>query len=255
METATCRSQPEQTPVLSGVAVIIPNWKEEHSLRAILHRLPTVGHVIAVSRSSHVTSDTDDAPSACIVSETRRGYGSACLRGLAVIEDRVAHGDTPPEVVVFLDADHIEQGETVAQFARPILDGETDFVLGARMLGSRARGTLPPHTAWSNRFACFLIKHLFNARYTDLGPARAIDYYALKSLAMSDRNFGWTIEMQIKAVRAKLRTKEIAVPDRGHTRRGPIREAIQGTMNAGRILYTVAKYCLLGRTRLLAVRR
>jgi Glycosyl transferase family 2 len=255
MVTATCRSQPKQAPALAGVAVIIPNWVEEHSLGTILHNLPAVGQVIAVSRSSGVTSDTVGAPSACVVSETRRGYGSACLRGLAVIEDLVDSGDTPPEVVVFLDADHIRQAETLDQFVRPILDGETDFVLGSRMLDSRTRGAIPAHTAWSNRLACFLMKHLFGAKYTDVAPARAIDYYALRSLAMSDRNFGWTIEMQIKAARAKLRIKEIAVPDRGSLRHGWIGGAIRGAWNAGRILYTIAKYRLLGGTRLSAVRR
>lgn len=255
MVTATCRSQPEQTPALAGVAVIIPNWTEEHSLRAILHSLPAVGQVIAVSRSSQVTSDTVGAPSSRVVSEPRRGYGSACLRGLAVIEDLVAKGHAPPEVVVFLDADHTGQAETLDQFVRPILDGETDFVLGSRMLRSRTRGAIPSHTAWSNRLACFLMKHLFGAEYTDVGPTRAIDYYALRSLAMSDRNFGWTIEMQIKAARAKLRTREIAVPDRGSARHGWIGGAIRGAMNAGRILYTIAKYRLLGGARLSAVRR
>lgn len=255
MSTAACWSQAEQTPALAGVAVIIPNWKEEHSLRAVLHSLPAVGQVIAVSRSTCVESDTLDAPSARVVSETRRGYGSACLRGLAVIEDLVANGDTPPEVVVFLDADHIRQAETLEQFVRPILDGETDFVLGSRMLGSRTRGAMPSHTIWNNRLACFLMKHLFGAKYTDVGPARAIDYYALKSLAMSDRNFGWTIEMQIKAARAKLRTKEIAVPERANSRRSWIGGAIRGAMNAGRVLYTIAKYRLLGGTRMSAARR
>ena len=255
MSTGTCRSQIEQTPALAGVAVIVLNWKEKHSLRAILHRLPTVGQVIAVSRSNCVTSNTFDAPSACVVSETRRGYGSACLRGLAVIEDLVASGDTPPEVVVFLDADHTRQAEALEQFVRPILDGETDFVLGSRMLNSHTRGAIASHTAWSNRLACFLMKHLFGAKYTDVGPARAIDYYALRSLAMSERNFGWTIEMQIKAARAKLRTKEIAVPDRGGSQHSWIGGAIRGAMNAARILYTIAKYCLLGGSRLSGVRR
>lgn len=242
---------PGQSGNVNRVALIVPNWKGTRTLDPNLREIPSFGQVIFVTSSSVAASPKG---ATCIV-ERRRGYGVACLRGLAALEERVGQGETPPEVVVFLDGDHIQDSGMIAQFVRPIMEGETDFVLGSRMLGSHAKRTSRPHIVWSNRLACFLMRHLFGAEYTDLGPIRAIDYYALKSLAMSDRSFGWSIEMQIKAVLAKLRTREIPVPDRGHAAYGRIRETIQGAVATAKILYTLVKYRLLGLTRLTAAGR
>ena len=255
METAVCDSECGQTPDLADVAVIIPNWNESDSLPTVLRKLPAAGQVIAVSRTPHLTREAEASRAAGVVSEPRTGYGAACLRGLSVVQDRVALGETPPEVVVFLDADYVKQAELLEQFARPILHGEADFVLGSRRLETRTRRTFPRHIAWSSRLACFLMRQFFGAEYTDLGPIRAIDYYALKSLDMSDRNFGWSMEMQIKAVRAKLRTREVPVSTSAPAPRGRIREVIKGAINVGRIVYTLAKYRLLGRTRLSTARK
>jgi hypothetical protein len=207
---------------LTDVAVIVPAWDNARALRSTLGGLESVGQVIVVTHhSADVMSEAAADQQTSVVHEPRRGYGAACLRGLAAIEDRVAQGETPPEVVVFCDPEHLHHADSLTQFVRPILEGEVDFVLGSRMLGPRAGQSMRYHAVWSNRLACFLMKHLFGAEYTDLGPVRAIDYYALKFLAMSDRTFGWTIEMQIKAARARLRIREIPVASRAHALPNP----------------------------------
>jgi hypothetical protein len=132
----------------------------------------------------------------------RRGYGSACLRGLDVIAERIRVGDPPPRIVVFIDADHSDHGECLPQLVAPIDGGSADFVLRSRMLGERQPGALPMAALLGNRLACFLMRRLFGAIYTDVGPFRAIRYNRLCELEMRDTNYGWTIEMQIKAARA-----------------------------------------------------
>jgi hypothetical protein len=256
MATTTRPSRSERATALAGVAVIVPARDDEQSLRSTLGSFRSVGQAIVVTnRFADVISEAATGQQASVVHEPRRGCGSACLRGLAVIEDRIAMGEKPPEVVVFLNAEHIQQADLLTQFVRPILEGEIDFVLGSRMLGPRTGQSMPFHAVWSNRMACFLIRHLFGGKYTDVGPVWAIDYYALKFLAMSDRNFGWTIEMQIKAVRARLRIREIPVAHGEHVGHGGIRGAIQGAISAGRILYTIAKCRVLSRARLSSSRK
>ena len=127
----------------------------------------------------------------------------------------------------------------------PIHCGEVDFVLGSRLLGKREPGAMPPQSVYGNRLACFLMRWLFRARYTDLGPFRAIDYRALQRLNMVDRDFGWTVEMQIKASRLGLRTLEIPVPYRCRVGTSKISGTVKGTILAGtKILYTIGKHGL-----------
>jgi hypothetical protein len=146
-------------------------------------------------------------------------------------------------VVVFLDGDYSDHPERLPELVAPIFCGEADFVLGSRLLGEREPGAMPFQSLFGNRLACFLMRHLFGGRYTDLGPFRAIDYQALKGLGMADRNFGWTVEMQIKATRAGLRTLEIPVPYRRRIGQSKISGTLAGTVKAGwKILYVIAKY-------------
>ena len=147
---------------------------------------------------------------AVVVEEPQRGYGAACLRGLAYLDEQLQERDLEIDVVVFLDADYSDHPEELPQLVKPILDGEADFVLGSRMLGRAERGALLPQARFGNRLACLLMRCLFGAKqYTDLGPFRAIRYDRLTELQMCDRNFGWTIEMQIKAHLAGLRIREV----------------------------------------------
>lgn len=232
---------------LAAVWVIIPALNEEESLPRVLADLPRVGRVVVVDNGS-TDRTAAVAVGAQVVSEPRRGYGSACLRGLAQIEWAIASGDTAPRVVVFLDGDYSDYPENLAELVAPIFAGEADFVLGSRLLGRRKSGAMPPQSIWGNRLACFLMRRLFGARYTDLGPFRAIDYEALKSLGMADQNFGWTVEMQIKAARAGLRTIEVPVPYRCRIGHSKISGTLAGTIKAGyKILLVIARYGFLDR--------
>lgn len=229
---------------LQCVTVIIPALNEEAALPEVLRELPTVGRVIVVDNGSvDRTAEVAMAGGAEVVAEPRPGYGSACLRGLAHIEDIKAAGGPPPRVVVFLDADHSDHPDLLPNLVKPILDGDADFVLGSRLLGKREPGAMPAQSVFGNRLACFLMRILFGARYTDLGPFRAIDYAVLRRLGMMDTNFGWTVEMQIKASRAGLRIAEIPVPYRCRIGQSKISGTLWGSVRAGyKILYLIAKY-------------
>ncbi len=236
----------EVPPMLTEITVVIPALNEEGSLPLVLRDLPTVGRVIVVDNgSTDATAAMASAHGAMVVHEPQRGYGAACLRGLAAIRELMEAGEAAPRVVVFLDADYSDHPELLPRLVEPILGGRADFVLGSRLAGQRDRGAMPPQSVFGNRLACFLMRILFGVRYSDLGPFRAIDYQSLCTLGMSDHDFGWTIEMQIKASRIGLRTIEIAVPYRKRIGESKISGTFSGTMKAGtKILYTIAKHGL-----------
>lgn len=239
-EFLSCPASPGSAN-LTEVCVIIPALNEEESLPRVLADLPRVGRVIVVDNgSTDRTAARAVGAGAHVVQEPQRGYGAACLRGLREIDDL---GIQTPRVIVFLDGDYSDYPERLPELTAPIFSGEADFVLGSRLLGDRELGAMPPQSVWGNRLACWLMRLLFGVRYTDLGPFRAIDYQALKSLGMADRNFGWTVEMQIKAARRGLRTREIPVPYRCRIGKSKISGTLIGTVKAGyKILFLIAKY-------------
>jgi len=232
---------------LAGIVVILPTLNEEDSLPLVLNDLPTVGRVIVVDNGC-----TDASPElarengAEVVSEPQRGYGAACLRGIAAASEYPS--ESPPEIVVFVDADYSDHVHELPKLVAPIFADEYDFVLGSRMLGEREPGAMPPQSLWGNRLACFLMRLLLGARYTDLGPFRAIRYSSLIDLGMIDENFGWTVEMQIKAHRAGLRTQEVPTPYRRRIGASKISGTLTGTFRAGyKILFTIARYGIFNR--------
>jgi hypothetical protein len=227
------------------ISVLIPALNEEASLPLVLADIPRplVGDVLVVDNGSHDrTAEVAQAHGARVVRESRRGYGSACLRGLAELAERP---EGPPDVVVFLDADYSDHPDELPALVQPILDGGWDMVLGSRLAGQREPGAMPPQSVWGNRLACWLMRLFFGARYSDLGPFRAIRWSALKRLGMCDRNFGWTVEMQIKAARQGLRVREVPVSYRRRVGASKISGTVRGTILAGsKILYLLAKYGL-----------
>jgi glycosyltransferase involved in cell wall biosynthesis len=232
---------------LSSVAVIIPALNEEAALPRVLSELPGVGRVIVVDNgSTDRTALVAAEGGATVVSEAQRGYGSACLAGIAALDQTVASGQEPPNVVVFLDADCSDDPALLPRLVEPILAGTADFVLGSRVLGEREPGAMPAHSLLGNRLACMLLRVLFGMRYTDLGPFRAVRWTSLQSLEMIDRNFGWTVEMQIKAARRGLKTLEIPVPYRRRIGQSKISGTVWGSIRAGyKILYLIARYGFL----------
>ena len=231
---------------LPEVIVIIPALNEERALPHVLTDLPPVRQVIVVDNgSSDATAAVATRAGATVVREEQCGYGAACLRGLATIELLVAQGEPPPIVVAFVDGDHSDHAELLPLLVRPILDGEADFVLGSRMLGVREPGAMPGQSLFGNWLASGLMRCLFGARYTDLGPFRAIRYTSLRDLAMTDTNYGWTIEMQLKATQQRLRTQEVPVPYRCRIGESKISGTLGGSIRAGaKILYLIARYGL-----------
>jgi len=252
--------RPDAPFELSAVTVIIPALNEESALPHVLHDLPHVGQVIVVDNGSHdQTFAVAKLAGATVVTEPRRGYGSACLRGLACLNHPARRNDpirqndaaqtmfSEDRVIVFLDADYSDHPEILPELVRPILVGQADFVLGSRLLCQREPGAMPVQSLFGNRLACFLMRWLFRIRYTDLGPFRAIRLKSLERLGMVDRDFGWTVEMQIKAARSGLRIQEIPVPYRRRIGVSKISGTVIGSVRAGlKILYLISKYGILG---------
>jgi len=223
------------------IDVVIPALNEEASLPLVLAALPhppVRRVVVADNGSKDGTARVAWEGGAIVVPAERRGYGSACLAGL----DHLRHND-PPEVVVFVDADFSDHPEELPRVVAPILAGEADLVIGSRVLGNREPGALLPQARAGNLVACLLIRLLYRHRFTDLGPFRAIRWDALERLSMADPNFGWTAEMQVKALRQGLRATEVPVSYRKRVGVSKITGTISGTVRAGyKILWTVLRY-------------
>jgi glycosyltransferase involved in cell wall biosynthesis len=223
------------------IDVVIPALNEEASLPLVLAALPRSSVrriVVADNGSTDATARVAREGGAEVVAAARRGYGSACLAGLAHLRRT-----GPPDVVVFIDADYSDHPEELPAVAAPILAGAADLVIGSRVLGRRERGALLPQARAGNLVACLLIRIFYGHRFTDLGPFRAIGWDALERIAMADPDFGWTAEMQVKAVRLGLRCAEVPVSYRRRVGVSKITGTITGTVRAGyKILWTVARH-------------
>ena len=191
----------------STAILIIPALNEELSIGTMLSSIPAGLYravIVADNGSADRTAAIAREHGAIVVSEPERGYGAACLRAMRSIPDGA-------KIAVFMQADASEDVSEAVGLIEPIAAGRADLVIGSRTLGKATPGALLPHQVLGNRLACFLIRLFWRHRFTDLGPYRAISIQALKQLDMRDRNYGWTVEMQVKAVQRGLRIEEVPV--------------------------------------------
>jgi glycosyltransferase involved in cell wall biosynthesis len=219
------------------IAVVIPAVDEEEAIGQVVREIPSGVHeVIVVDNGSRDrTAEVARAAGARVVSEPRRGYGRACLAGIAAA--------VGADVIVFLDGDHSDYPEQLTAVVAPILEGHADLVIGSRRLGRREPGAHPWHAVLGTRVCVGLMNLVAGSAATDLGPFRAITTEALRRLDMRDRDYGWTVEMQVKAARRGLRVVEVPVDYRPRIGRSKVSGTVSGTVRAGaKIVATILRY-------------
>lgn len=223
------------------VHVIIPAFNEERSIGKVISEIPgLVSEIVVVDNgSTDNTAQAATGAGATVLSEPARGYGNACLKGIAFCQKK----SPQPDIIVFLDGDYSDYPEEIPAVIKPIVENGYDLVIGSRSLGNREPGSMTVQQIFGNWLATTLLKLFFNARFTDLGPFRAIRFSSLIALNMQDRNYGWTVEMQVKAAKQKLRCTEVPVRYRRRIGISKVSGTVKGTIMAGyKILYTLFRY-------------
>ncbi|WP_282162377.1 glycosyltransferase family 2 protein [Ulvibacterium marinum] len=228
---------------MTNIKVIIPAFNEADSITQVISKIPdTVSEIIVVSNSS--TDDTiknAKSAGATVLSENRKGYGYACLCGM----DYVAKQSKRPDIIVFIDGDYSDYPEELDKLVVPIIEKDIDFVIGARVKRLREEGSMTPQQVFGNWLATFLMKLLFRATFTDLGPFRAIKYDKLLTLEMEDKTYGWTVEMQLKALKKKLTYVEVPVRYKKRIGVSKVSGTVKGSIFAGvKILGWIFKYSI-----------
>ena len=223
------------------IKVIIPAFNEADSIANVINDIPdVVDEVIVVSNNStDATKNIAECAGATVLEESKRGYGYACLKGLQYLEKL----DVKPDIVVFLDGDYSDYPEYLSKIVKPIIKSDVDFVIGARHKGLREDGSMTLPQIFGNWLATSLMRLFFKSRFTDLGPFRAIKYNKLLSLNMEDKTYGWTVEMQLKALHQNFSYTEIEVPYRNRIGVSKISGTFKGAIFAGvKILGWIFKY-------------
>ena len=227
------------------IKVIIPAYNEENSITKVIKDIPTlVDEIIVVNNNSTDQTEQNAAEAgATVLTEPRKGYGYACLKGM----DYIANLKAPqhPDIIVFLDGDYSDYPEQLTQLVAPIINDKIDFVIGSRVKKYRELGSMTPQQVFGNWLATFLMRVFFNAKYTDLGPFRAIKYKKLVQLKMEDKTYGWTVEMQLKAIKKGYSYTEIPMKYRNRIGVSKVSGTLKGTIFAGmKILGWIFKYSL-----------
>jgi len=222
------------------VDVIIPVYNEEESIPKVIAEIPKTivrNIIVCNNNSKDNTKAVALEAGAIVLDENRQGYGSACLKGMAYI----AELDVKPDTVVFLDGDYSDYPEQIKDLLVPIKDG-FDMVIGSRAMGELEKGSMQPQQIFGNWLATTLIKLIYKYEFTDLGPFRAVDYKKLLEIDMQDKDFGWTVEMQVKAAKMKLKCTEVPVKYRKRIGVSKVSGTVKGTILAGhKILWTIFK--------------
>ena len=225
------------------IEVIIPAYNEAASIAQVVNAVPSfVSKVIVIDNAStDGTGKVAELAGATVIAQPKPGYGNACLMGLA----HLAAQKIPPDIVVFMDGDYSDHAEDMGALLQPILEDDIDFVVGARVAALREKNSMTPQQLWGNKLATFLMRIMHGSNFTDLGPFRAIKYDKLLLLEMSDTTYGWTVEMQLKALRRNLSYKEVPVRYRARIGHSKISGTLKGTVLAGiKIIGWIFKYSL-----------
>ncbi|MDA0195352.1 MAG: glycosyltransferase family 2 protein [Bacteroidetes bacterium] len=224
------------------IKVIIPALNEENAIGKVIEELPggMLAEVVVVDNGSQdQTFQKAIDKGATAIREPRRGYGQACLTGIKHVSEQ----EPKPDILVFIDGDHSDFPENIIDLVNPIIRGEADMVIGSRALGNKEDGSMTFPQIFGNWLATTLLRLFYGAKFTDLGPFRAIRYESLMQLGMIDTNYGWTVEMQLKAAKYKLRYIEIPVDYRRRIGFSKISGTISGTIMAGyKIIWTIIRY-------------
>ncbi len=224
------------------IDIIIPAYNEEKSIVYVLRDIPKhlVRDIIVCNNAStDRTAEVAAENGATVVHQPQKGYGNACLAGMALVATKMEK----PDIIVFLDGDYSDHPEELPLIIAPILAGKADMVIGSRALGAREAGSMTPQQVFGNWLATRLIRLFFSYTFTDLGPFRAIRYDSLLQIGMVDRNFGWTVEMQVKAAKLKMPCVEIPVTYRRRIGVSKVSGTVRGTILAGyKIILTIFRY-------------
>lgn len=223
------------------IVVIIPAYNEEQSIGKVIDDIPKdwVSEIIVCNNNSKdKTKEVAQHHGATVVDAVEKGYGNACLKGIEHIKKSIQK----PDIVVFIDGDYSDYPEELPSVVKPIIEQGTDLVIGSRELGERQKGSMTPVQIFGNWLSTTLIRWFYGYHFTDLGPFRAITWEALMRMNMEDKNFGWTVEMQIKAAKLRLNTCEVAVNYRPRIGISKVSGTIKGSFLAGyKILYLIFK--------------
>lgn len=223
------------------IKVIIPAYNEQDSIGKVIKDIPKiVDEVIVISNNSTDKTEINAKNAgATVLSENKKGYGYACLKGM----DYISKQEVKPNILVFLDGDYSDYPEQLTEIITPILNDNIDFVVGARVKELREHGSMTPQQVFGNWLATFLMKLFFNAKFSDLGPFRAIKYTQLLALNMRDKTYGWTVEMQLKVLKQKMSYLEIPVKYRNRIGVSKVSGTVKGSIFAGiKILGWIFKY-------------
>jgi glycosyltransferase involved in cell wall biosynthesis len=230
---------------MPNIKVIIPAYNEADSIGFVIKAIPnSVNEIIVVSNNSNDNTEINAKNAgATVLIEANKGYGYACLKGMDYISK--LEGAQRPEIVVFLDGDYSDYPEELTKIVAPILNDNIDFVIGSRIKELRETGSMTIPQIFGNWLATTLMSILFRAKFTDLGPFRAIKYDKLLDLKMEDKTYGWTVEMQLKALRKKFSYTEVPVNYRNRIGVSKVSGTVKGAIFAGvKILGWIFKYSL-----------
>ena len=228
---------------MSVINVIIPAFNEQDSIANVISEIPSIVSEIIVinNNSTDNTVAVAKKAGATVLTEIQKGYGYACLKGM----EYVASQSELPDIIVFLDGDYSDYPEELTKIVTPILTENIDLVIGARVPELREKDSVTPQQIFGNWLACFLMKLFFKAKFTDLGPFRAIKYDKLLALNMIDKTYGWTVEMQLKALKQQFSYTEVPVHYKKRIGVSKVSGTIKGAIFAGvKILTWIFKYSL-----------